>query len=227
MRGLYAILNIGTLERHAADPLRFADAVIEAMPFALQVRAKTWASCELLALLRELGPRCRAKGVRLVVNDRTDCAVLGGCDMVHVGQDDMSLEHVRRVAPGVRVGISTHSPGQLERALLGCPDYIAYGPIFATTSKERPEPVVGLEGLREAHRHTAKAGVPLVAIGGVTQGHMSSLVSLCEVVAVIGALVPEGSAERPHWYEEVFHRSQLLLSVFETKRSEIASIALC
>jgi thiamine-phosphate pyrophosphorylase len=101
-----------------------------------------------------------------IVNDRADIAVLANAQGVHVGQQDLNVEEARAiVGPDNLVGVSTHSLEQLDAADKTSADYIAFGPIFPTSSKENPDPVVGLDLLREARRHTGK---PLVAIGGIT-----------------------------------------------------------
>ncbi|PYU25248.1 MAG: thiamine phosphate synthase, partial [Acidobacteria bacterium] len=103
---------------------------------------------------------------RFIVNDRADIALLVTAKGVHVGQQDLSVEEARTVVGrNGWVGVSTHSLAQLDAADKTSADYIAFGPIFPTTSKENPDPVVGLELLREARQHTRK---PLVAIGGIT-----------------------------------------------------------
>src|SRR5579883_2868346 len=101
MRGLYAIADLAALAARRIDPLAFADAVLAARPAALQLRAKEAPPRDTLALLRALAPRCHGAGVPLVANDRPDLAVLAGCDAVHVGQDDMPVDRVLRIAPGL------------------------------------------------------------------------------------------------------------------------------
>jgi thiamine-phosphate pyrophosphorylase len=190
LRGLYPIVDLDALERHALDPLAFAERVVAARPPLLQLRAKSAGGRATLALLRELVPLCRASGTALFANDRPDLAVLAGADGVHVGQDDLPLAEVRRFAPGLRVGVSTHDFAQLERALAERPDYVAFGPVFATPSKRNHEPVVGLEGLERAHALSLAAKVPLVAIGGIDLERAALAGAHAEVVAVIGALLP-------------------------------------
>jgi thiamine-phosphate pyrophosphorylase len=190
--GLYAIVDVGRISRAGLDPIQVARAVLTAKPAALQVRAKELEARELLALLRTIGSLCRSAGVPLVVNDRVDLAVLAGADYVHVGQTDLPVDRVRRVAPGLRVGVSTHSLDQLEVALLLRPAYVAYGPVFPTSSKESPDPCVGTLGLAQAARAAAKAGIPLVAIGGVTLERAPEVARLASAAAVIQALLPDG-----------------------------------
>jgi len=86
--------------------------------------------------------------VKLIMNDRADLCLIAEFDGVHVGQDDLSPESVRRIIGADRwLGVSTHNPEQLKEADLTSADYLAIGPVFSTTSKDRPDPVVGLEGL--------------------------------------------------------------------------------
>jgi thiamine-phosphate pyrophosphorylase len=190
IRGLYAIVDLGTLASRRLDPVAFAGAVLRARPAALQLRAKDAPPREALALLRELAPMCHGAGVPLVANDRPDLALFAGCDLVHVGQTDMPIERVRRIAPRLGVGVSTHTLEQLDAALAAHPAYVAYGPIFPTATKANPDPVVGVEGLRTASAHAAAAGVPIVAIGGITRERLPELVTLVDAVAVVSDLVP-------------------------------------
>ena len=119
-----------------------------------------------MSICAELAPRARQAGARLVVNDRADVASAVGADGVHVGQDDLPVELARAVVgAGKWVGFSTHNLDQVTVAGETSADYIAFGPVFTTASKERPDPVVGLDGLRRARRATLK---PLVAIGGIS-----------------------------------------------------------
>jgi thiamine-phosphate pyrophosphorylase len=190
MRGLYAIVDVGTLALRGLDPLAFAEAVLSVGPAALQLRAKDVAARETLALLRALAPVCRRAGVTLVANDRPDIAVLAGCSHVHVGQEDMPIDRVRRLAPGMGVGVSTHTLDQLEAALAARPEYVAFGPVFETRTKRNPEAVVGVTLLREAYERAVRAGIPLVAIGGITRERARELVGTADAVAIIAELLP-------------------------------------
>lgn len=145
-------------------------------------------------------PRTGASGapqfVRLIMNDRADLCLAADFDGVHVGQDDLSPESVRKIiGPNRLLGVSTHNPEQLREADLTSADYLAIGPVFATSSKEKPDPVVGLEGVRRARALTRK---PLVAIGGITRANAASVIEAgVDSVAVISDLVsePRKSAE--------------------------------
>ena len=134
--------------------------------------------------------------VRLIMNDRADLCLAAGFDGVHVGQDDLSPESVRRIIGSDRwLGVSTHNPDQLAQADKTSADYLAIGPVFATSSKGNPDPVVGLEGVRRARQLTGK---PLVAIGGITRANAASVIEAeADSVAVISDLLrdPRKSAE--------------------------------
>jgi thiamine-phosphate pyrophosphorylase len=194
VRGLYAIVDIPSLAARGLHALAVARAVLTARPCALQVRAKDVPTREVLAILRSVAPLCRAQGVPLVANDRVDLAALAGCDFVHLGQEDLPIELARRIAPHVRVGLSTHNEEQLTRALEARPTYVAYGPVYPTASKARPDPCVGLAGLRQAAAQAAAARVPLVAIGGITLAEARDIAQVAPAAAVISALVPPPDA---------------------------------
>jgi thiamine-phosphate pyrophosphorylase len=134
--------------------------------------------------------------IRLVMNDRADLCLIAGFDGVHVGQDDLLPESVRGIIGAQRwLGASTHNPEQLAEADGTSADYLAIGPVFSTSSKERPDPVVGLEGVRRARQLTRK---PLVAIGGITRANAASVIEAgADSVAVISDLLrePRKSAE--------------------------------
>jgi len=160
----------------------------------LQLRAKHHTTRDTLELLRALRPLCSKFGTRLIANDRPDLAVLGQCDGVHIGQDDLPLPLVRLLAPGLLVGVSTHTLEQLERALADKPDYVAFGPVFGTASKERADPAVGLGLLAQAQRIARRAGIPLVAIGGINLERAPQVAEHSDLAAVIAALHPDRSS---------------------------------
>jgi thiamine-phosphate pyrophosphorylase len=161
----------------------------------LQYRNKAGNGRHMLEQAREL-KRLLGGSVKLVMNDRADLCVAAGFDGVHVGQDDLSPEGARRViGSGLWLGVSTHNPEQLAAADGTSADYLAIGPVFATSSKANPDPVIGLDGVRRARALTAK---PLVAIGGITRGNCRSVIEAgADAVAVISDLVhePRKSAE--------------------------------
>ncbi|MDB4941480.1 MAG: Thiamin-phosphate pyrophosphorylase [Labilithrix sp.] len=193
MKGLYAIVDTKLVEARGADVVAYARAILAARPAAIQLRAKEVSAREILGMLRAIGPICRQAGVPLVANDRADLAALAGCECVHIGQDDLPYELVHRIAPQLGIGISTHRLDQLARALAVKPRYVAYGPVFETASKVNADPVVGLEGLKEAIVIARAAGVPLVAIGGITLARAEELAPFADACAVIGDLFPAGA----------------------------------
>lgn len=154
----------------------------------IQYRDKYASSRELYENSRQLAEQVRqAQGI-FIVNDRADVARAVDAEGVHVGQEDLDVELARRVL-GLRkwVGTSTHNMARVRDADRSSADYIAFGPIFATQSKERPDPVVGLEGLRDARAATRK---PLVAIGGITLDNARAVIEAgADSVAVIHDLL--------------------------------------
>jgi len=144
---------------------------------------------------RELRARL-GEGIRLIMNDRADLCLAAGFDGLHVGQDDLSPASARRIIGADRwLGVSTHNPEQLALADQTPADYLAIGPVFVTSSKANPDPVVGLEGVRRARELTRK---PLVAIGGITRANARSVMEAgADAVAVISELLrdPRKSAE--------------------------------
>jgi thiamine-phosphate pyrophosphorylase len=155
----------------------------------VQLREKHLSPREFYAEVVEALKVARLFGAALIVNDRIDVALATGVDGVHVGQDDMPPATARAVVGKRRVvGFSTHGVGQASAAARLPIDYIAIGPVFDTSSKEKPDPVVGLEGVRRVRE--AIGDVPLVAIGGITaESAPSVLAAGADSVAVLGALV--------------------------------------
>lgn len=193
MRGLYPIVDLTTLAKRNVAPLKFAAAVLTARPEILQLRAKHQTPRATLALLEQLLPLCRASGAQLYANDRPDLALLAGADGVHVGQDDLALADVRRLAPRLSVGVSTHDEAEFEAALAERPDYVAFGPVFSTISKENPHPELGLARVQRAAERAREAAIPLVVIGGLTLTHAAELGRLGAVTAVISDLLADGT----------------------------------
>jgi thiamine-phosphate pyrophosphorylase len=155
------------------------DARLSGLPHAEQVRRLGRGGATLVQLReKHLSPRefyreaeealrvARSLGVRLIINDRADIALAISADGVHLGQDDLPPEAARELlTERAIIGFSTHSISQAIEASRLPVDYIAIGPIFPTSSKENPDPVVGLEGLRRVREAIGR--IPLVAIGGI------------------------------------------------------------
>jgi thiamine-phosphate pyrophosphorylase len=161
----------------------------------LQYRNKVGSARQVLEDGRELKRRL-GKSLRPIMNDRADLCLAAGCDGLHVGQEDLSPDGARRViGPELWLGVSTHNPEQIKEADSTSTDYIAIGPVFVTSSKLRPDPVIGVEGVRRARQLTRK---PLVAIGGITRANALEVIQAgADSVAVISDLVrdPRKSAE--------------------------------
>jgi thiamine-phosphate pyrophosphorylase len=158
----------------------------------VQLREKHLSPREFYVEAEEASRVARACGVRLVVNDRADIALALGVDGVHLGQDDMPPEAARALL-GVEavVGFSTHGVEQAIAAARLPVDYIAIGPVFDTSSKENPDPPVGLEGVRRVR--AAVGRIPVVAIGGITHANARAVLDAgANSVAVIGALLTPG-----------------------------------
>ena len=196
---LYAILDAGFFTS-TENLVTVAQELAAVGCSLIQYRNKSGNAPEMLAQARELR-RAFPVGslqmpVRLIMNDRADLCLAAEFDGVHVGQDDLSPDGVRRIIGSERwLGVSTHNPEQLREADLTSADYLAIGPVFATTSKEKPDPVVGVEGVRRARQLTRK---PLVAIGGITRANARSVIEAgADSVAVISDLLrdPGKSAE--------------------------------
>jgi thiamine-phosphate pyrophosphorylase len=191
---LYAILDAACFpnQERLND---FALQLIAAGCTLIQYRNKIGSSRAMLDQARSLKQRV-GETVKLIMNDRADLCLAAEFDGVHTGQDDLSPESVRRIiGPAGWLGVSTHNPGQLAEADRTSADYLAIGPIFATSSKANPDPVVGLDGIRRARQLTRK---PLVAIGGITRANAPSVIDAgADSVAVISDLLlePRKSAE--------------------------------
>ena len=185
---LYPILDAACFP-DAAEMFAAAEELAAAGCTLLQYRNKSGSARHMLAEARELRARLGA-GVKLIMNDRADLCLAAGFDGLHVGQDDLLPESARRIiGPALCLGVSTHNPEQLAEADETSADYLAIGPVFATTSKANPDPVVGLEGVRRARELTPK---PLVAIGGITRENARSVIEAgADAVAVISDLLPD------------------------------------
>jgi len=187
---LYAILDVA----YFAPPLRTTASIVEfARELAaggvtlLQYRNKVGNTREMLDDAREIH-RVLGDGVTLIMNDRADICIAADLDGVHVGQHDLSPQGARTVIGDNRIlGVSTHNLEQVKEAEAGPADYIAYGPVFATSSKRDHDPPVGAEGIRAARVSTKK---PLVAIGGITRANVRSVIEAgADSAAVISDLL--------------------------------------
>ncbi len=190
---LYPIVDTAALEARRIGVAEFAREMAQAGVGVLQYRDKVGSPNEVLRAAKEIAAEFAGTDCLLILNDRADLALLAGWG-VHVGHEDLAPGDARKVlGTGQVIGVSTHNEAQVREADAGAVDYVAIGPVFATTSKADTEPVVGLEGVRRARALTRK---PLVAIGGITRENARSVIDAgADSVAVIGALLATG--ERP------------------------------
>lgn len=160
---LYAIIDPTLL---TMQETALAEALAGSGVELIQYRNKTASSRQLFEVSLQLSNFLRPLGVRFIVNDRPDIALLAGAGGVHVGQEDLGVKEARAICGSDRwVGVSTHTLEQVAAADKTSANYVAFGPIFPTTTKRNPDIVVGTALLRQARKLTAK---PLVAIGGIT-----------------------------------------------------------
>ncbi|HEY2171354.1 MAG TPA: thiamine phosphate synthase [Candidatus Angelobacter sp.] len=208
---LYPIIDFSCFAAKP-DPIwavvRYAEELIAAGATLIQLRDKSLASAatqpaqenptrRFLSCARELRRVTWGTGATpratLIINDRVDLCLAADADGVHLGQNDLSPETARRIFDSVKdgksrvIGYSTHNLSQVLAADALPIDYIAIGPVFATGSKANPDPVVGLEGVRQARQATRK---PLVAIGGITRQNCSQVKAAgADAVALISDLL--------------------------------------
>jgi thiamine-phosphate pyrophosphorylase len=189
---LYAIADRATLDARGTRVSEFAREMAQAGVGVLQYRDKVGAPNEVLRAAKEIAAEFAGQDCLLIMNDRADLALLAGWG-VHVGHEDLAPADARKVLGAAVIGVSTHNAEQVTAADAAAADYVAIGPVFATSSKADTEPVVGLEGVRRARALTRK---PLVAIGGITRENARSVIDAgADSVAVIGGLLVAG--ERP------------------------------
>ena len=190
---LYAILD--TALRPALDPPEILEALLRGGVRVVQYRHKAAFRRANFDACCAMAQRVHQAGGAFIVNDRPDVAVLCGADGVHLGQDDLPPEKARAffdaagsAAGAARlIGYSTHNRAQAAEAACSTADYVAVGPIFPTSTKRHPDPVVGTAFVTETRSLTAK---PLVAIGGITLENAASVIKAgADAVAVISDLM--------------------------------------
>jgi thiamine-phosphate pyrophosphorylase len=182
---LYVILDSALLTIPVEDCAQeLADAGVR----LLQYRAKDTPALNMLNVSRKLASLTIPRGASFIVNDRPDVAILAEATGVHVGQEDLDVEAAREVVGTEKlVGVSTHNLEQFRVAAETSADYIAVGPIFATSSKANPDPVVGTDLVRRVRDLSNK---PIVAIGGITLENAASVIEAgADCVAVISDIL--------------------------------------
>ena len=188
---LYGILDLG----YVADPdtRAVASALLEGGVQVLQLRAKEREPEDILPLARDLAAACRKAGVPFIINDHPELVGASGADGAHVGQNDMPVAEARAAAgPNAIIGKSTHSPGQARAAMTEGPDYIGFGPLFATPTKPDYQPI----GTNDIAAVCASATVPVFCIGGIKPGNLADVIAqgARRVVIVSGLLLAEDIA---------------------------------
>jgi thiamine-phosphate diphosphorylase len=194
IRGFYAVLD--------RDDEALAHALVSEAR-VLQVRCKPRGSrCDTADVLRvaQMARRvCDDAGAALIVNDRIDIALAVDADGVHLGQTDLPIDVARKISGDLWIGVSTHNVEQVRAAVAAGADYLGFGPIFATQTKENPDPEQGFDGLEQAL--AAAEGHPIVAIGGITADDVAALYrtgvpAICAISAVNDARDPRDAARR-------------------------------
>lgn len=178
---------------HAEQVALFADGGAT----VVQLRDKHASALEFYKQAKAALAVARERGVQIVINDRADIALAVGADGVHLGQDDLPPEAARRLlGDDVVIGFSTHNVKQAIEASTWPIDYLAIGPIFETSTKQNPDPVVGLDGLKIVREAIGER--PLVGIGGITPANARSVINAgADSVAIIRGLLtsPDGISE--------------------------------
>lgn len=186
---VYPILDTETLAQHGIALDTAAAALLEGGAGILQVRQKGHWTRQVFESARQVACLCREAGAVLVVNDRADFAMLleGG---LHIGQEDLAPRDARKlIGPDALLGFSSHNLEQLSAAGGEPVDYVALGPVYPTSSKHNPDPVVGVDEVRRLRPLIDK---PLVAIGGITRANAAAAFNAgADSVAVISDLVPQ------------------------------------
>ena len=186
---------------HAAQVERLADGGAT----FIQLREKYASSQDFYQAARaalEIARRC---GVKIIINDRVDIALALRCDGVHLGQDDLPPERARRIlGEAAIIGFSTHNLEQAVRAVKMPIDYLAFGPVFATMTKENPDRAVGIEGLKRIRQSIGD--FPLVAIGGITSENFREVLEAgADSIAVINSLISDA--------DKITERTRLFLDL--------------
>jgi thiamine-phosphate pyrophosphorylase len=202
---LYAIVDADVCARQGRPPLGVARAFLSAGAKLIQLRCKSWGSAAFVDVASAAVEDANRAGAAVIVNDRADIAALSQAHGLHVGQQDLTPVDARAViGDEPLLGLSTHTREQWEAAVNEPVCYIAIGPVFGTGTKETGYRSVGLETVAHASRAASNAGLPVVAIGGIT---IENAVSVIEAgaasVAVISDLLKGDPESRVHAFLRV------------------------
>ncbi len=189
---LYGILDGDYVDR--AEMLDVATQMLAGGIDVLQLRAKNWTVAEITAVGRELHPLTHNRGIPLIVNDHPDVALAIGAEGVHVGQDDLPVQELRRIVGGeLLVGLSTHSIEQVRSIPRKQVDYIGFGPLFSTPTKPDYQ-AIGTRGIEQAHRE--HAGLPIFCIGGIKLANALSVIEAgARRIVVVSGILQAGDIE--------------------------------
>ena len=169
------------------DPVEVVAAQVRGGADVIQLREKEMSNKSRLELGHKLRELTRREGVLFIVNDDIDLALILEADGVHLGQEDIPIQFARTLLKDKIIGFSTHSFKQVNEAVASGADYVGVGPIFETATKEKREPTVGLKLLSEIRDNCP---IPYVAIGGIGQNNIKSLVEVgCPRAAVISDIL--------------------------------------
>lgn len=191
--GFYGILT---------DPVvgyvALASTMVEKGVKIIQLRMKSVAADIVLETARAVRAKIPSS-VAFIVNDDPHIALAADADGVHLGQDDMSFREARAIlGPDAIIGLSTHNPQQTQAACALNPDYIGVGPVYATPTKNIPDPVLGISGMQEMLRI---ATVPAVCLGGIDHGNVDDVIAggaqnICAVRCVNASKTPDVELEK-------------------------------
>ena len=167
---LYAILDPEQTKGRPAE--RVLQQLLEGGAKILQLRVKAMLPREFLALAHAVRAETRAAGCQLIVNDRIDIALACDADGVHLGQEDLPFAAGRKLMAGKIIGLSTHDIEQAREAERNGADYIGFGPMFGTTTKDTGLTARGIDMLKQIR---AAVRIPIVAIGGITEANVQEI----------------------------------------------------
>lgn len=194
---LYAIVDVDACAREGRAPRDVGRAFLSAGAKVIQLRCKSWGSGAFLDLAEALVEDANRAEAAVIVNDRADIAALSHAHGLHIGQEDLAPVDARKViGDEPLLGLSTHTRGQWEAAVGEPVCYIAIGPVFGTGTKDTGYAAIGLDTVTRASAAAAHAGLPTVAIGGITLDNARSVIDAgAASVAVITDLL-KGDPER-------------------------------
>ena len=167
---LYAILDPEQIKNRSPETV--LRELLEGGIRLLQLRVKAMSAAEFFQLAHTARTLTRSYACRLIINDRVDIALACAADGVHLGQEDLPLHAARKVMGDKMIGVSTHEVEQAREAERGGADYIGFGPMFGTSTKETGYSARGLEMLRRVREAVS---IPIVAIGGITEGNVNEV----------------------------------------------------